>query len=52
MLRNIFESKSQKEREDWRKLHNEELRDLQSLPIIIDQIKEDRRAGMWHVWDI
>jgi hypothetical protein len=36
----------------WRKLHNEEARDLYSLPSIIRIIKSRRMrwVGMWHEW--
>ena len=36
-------------REDWRKLRNEELNDLYSLPNIIRVIKSRRMRWAWHV---
>jgi hypothetical protein len=37
---------------EWRKLHNEELSDLFSLPNIVRVVKSRRMRwrGMWHVW--
>ena len=37
---------------EWRKLHNEELRDLYSLPNIVRVVKSRRMrwVGMWRVW--
>jgi hypothetical protein len=37
---------------EWRKLHNEELNDLYSLPNIVRVVKSRRMrwAGMWRVW--
>jgi hypothetical protein len=42
VLRNIFGFKRQKVTEGWRKLHNEELHDLQSLSNIIKITKSQR----------
>jgi hypothetical protein len=38
---------------EWRKLHNEELNDLYSLPNIVRVVKSRRMrwAGMWRVWE-
>jgi hypothetical protein len=39
-------------KEEWRKLHNEELSDLYSLHNIVRVVKSRRMrwAGMWRVW--
>jgi hypothetical protein len=43
--------KKEKVKGDWRKLHNEELRDLYSSIDTVRVIKLRRRgAGMWHIW--
>jgi hypothetical protein len=34
---------------EWRKLHNEELRNLNSSPDIIRQVKSRRMRWTWHV---
>ena len=39
VLRRILEPKRDEVREDWRKLHNEELNDLYSSPSIVRVIK-------------
>jgi hypothetical protein len=57
MLRRIFGPKRDEVTGGWRKLHNEELRDLYSSPIIIRIIKSRRmrwtghvaRMGVWEV---
>jgi hypothetical protein len=53
MLRGIFRPKRNDLTGEWRKLHNEVLRDLYLLPSIIRMIKSGRMrravniAGMW-----
>ena len=42
MLRRIFGSKTDEVRREWRKVHNEELNDLYSLPNSIRAIKSRR----------
>jgi hypothetical protein len=49
VLRIIFGSKSYKVTGRWRKLHNEELRDLYSSPSIVGIIKLRRMRWVWHV---
>jgi hypothetical protein len=48
----IFGPKRDEVMGGWRKLHNEELHGLYSLPSIIRVIKARRMrwAGMWHAW--
>jgi hypothetical protein len=48
-LRRIFGPKRDKVREEWRKLHNEELNDLYSSPIIVWMIKSRRMRWAGHV---
>ena len=38
---------------EWKKLNNEELRDVYSLPNIVRGVKSERMrwAGMWRVWE-
>jgi hypothetical protein len=52
VLRRIFGPKRDEVTGGWRKLHNEELRNLYSLPSIIRVIKSRRMSGrdMWHEW--
>jgi hypothetical protein len=45
VLRRIFGPKRDKVMGRWRNLHNEELRDLYSLPSIIRMIKSRRETG-------
>jgi hypothetical protein len=48
-LRRIFGPKRDEVTGDWRKLHNEELRDLNSSPSIIRIIKSRRMIWAGHV---
>jgi hypothetical protein len=49
MLRRIFGPKRDEVKGEWRKLHNEELRDLYSSPSIIKIIKSRRMRWADHV---
>jgi hypothetical protein len=49
VLRRIFGAKRDKVTGEWRKLHNEELRDLYSSPSIIRIIKSRRMRWSRHV---
>jgi hypothetical protein len=49
VLRGIFGSKRDDVIEGWRTLHNEELRDLYSLPSIIRMNKSRRMRWLGHV---
>jgi hypothetical protein len=49
VLRRIFGPKRDKVTEEWRKLHNEELRKLYSSPSIIKIIKSTRMRWAGHV---
>jgi hypothetical protein len=42
VLRRVFEPKRDEVTEEWRKLHNEELNDLYSLPNIVRVVKSKR----------
>jgi hypothetical protein len=49
VLRRIFGLKRDEMKGEWRKLHNEELRDLYSSPCIIRIIKSRRMRWAGHV---
>jgi hypothetical protein len=49
VLRRIFGPRRDEVMGGWRKLHNEELRDLYSLPSIIRIIKSRRMRWVRHV---
>ena len=49
MLRRVFGSKRDEVTGEWRKLHNEELRDLYSLPNIVRMVKSRRMRWAGHV---
>jgi hypothetical protein len=49
VLRGIFGPKRDEVMEEWRKLHNEELRDLYCSPSIIRMIKSRRMRWAEHV---
>jgi hypothetical protein len=49
MLRRIFGPKRDEVTGDWRKLHNEELRNLYALPNIIRMIESRRMRWAGHV---
>jgi hypothetical protein len=49
VLRKIFKPKRDEVMGEWRKLHNEELRDLYSSPSIIRIMKSRRRRWAGHV---
>jgi hypothetical protein len=49
MLSSIFRPRRDEVTEEWRKLHNEELRDLYSSPSIIRIIKSRRMRWAGHV---
>ena len=52
VLRRVFGPKRDEVTGEWRKLHNEELMDLCSLPNIVRVVKSRRMrwAGMWREW--
>ena len=49
MLRRVFGSKRDEVTGEWRKLHNEERRDLYSLPNIVRVVKSRRMRWAGHV---
>ena len=49
VLRRVFGSKRDEVTGEWRKLHNEELRDLYSLPNIVRVVKSRRMRWAGHV---
>jgi hypothetical protein len=49
LLRRIFEPKRDEMTGGWRKLHNEELHNLYSVPSIIRMIKSWRLRWAWHI---
>jgi len=49
VLRRIFGPKRDEVTEEWRKLHNEELNDLHSLPKIVRVVKSIRMRWAGHV---
>ena len=49
VLRRAFEPKRDEATEEWRKLHNEELSDLYSLPYIVRVVKSRRMRWAGHV---
>ena len=49
VLRRAFGSKRDEVTGEWRKLHNEELRDLYSLPNIVRVVKSRRMRWAGHV---
>jgi len=49
MLRRVFEPKRDEVTGEWRKLYDEELSDLYSLPNIVRVVKSRRIRWPWHV---
>jgi hypothetical protein len=49
MLRRVFGAKRDEITGEWRKLHNEELKDLYSLPNIVRVVKSRRMRWAGHV---
>jgi hypothetical protein len=49
VLRRVFGSKRNEVTGEWRKLHNEELNDLYSLPNIVRMVKSRRMSWAGHV---
>ena len=49
VLRRVFGPKRDEVTEEWRKLHNEELSDLYSLPNIVRVVKSRRMRWAGHV---
>ena len=52
VLRSVFGPKRDEVTGEWKKLHNEELRDLYSLPNIVQVVKSRRMrwASIWGAW--
>jgi hypothetical protein len=49
VLRRVFEPKRDKVAGEWRKLHNEELNDLYSLPNVVRVVKSRRMRWAGYV---
>ena len=49
VLRRVFGPKRDEVTGEWRKMHNEELNDLYSLPNIVWVVKSRRMRRAWHV---
>ena len=49
VLRKVFGPKRDEVTGEWRKLHNEELNDLYSVPNIVRVVKSRRMRWAWHV---
>jgi hypothetical protein len=49
VLRRIFGPRRDEVTKEWTKLHNEELSDLYSSPIIVRVVKSRRVRWAWHV---
>jgi hypothetical protein len=49
MLRKVFRPERDEVTGEWRKLHDEELNDLYSLPNIVRVVKSRRMRWVWHV---
>jgi hypothetical protein len=49
VLRRVFGPQRDEVTGEWRKLHNEELNDLYSLPNIVRVVKSRRMRGAGHV---
>jgi len=49
VLRTVFGPKRDEVTGEWRKLHNEELKDLYSLPNIVREVKSRRMRWTGHV---
>jgi hypothetical protein len=49
VLRRVFGPKRNKVTGEWRKLHNEELSDMHSLPNIVQVVKSGRMRWSGHV---
>ena len=49
VLRRVFGPKRDEVTGEWRKLHNEELRDLYTLPNIVQVVKSRRMRWAGHV---